>query len=59
MEVVAGGELGVVGWVVEVPHEGGGVEEVDGGNAEGDGGASSFQFSGGAGCGFGEVLYGH
>jgi len=34
---VAGGEGGGKGWVLEVPHERGGVEEVDGGDAEGDG----------------------
>ena len=34
MEVVALGEGGVKGWVFEVPHEGRGVEEVDGGDAE-------------------------
>ncbi len=31
---VAGGEFGGQGWVLEVPHERGGVEEVDGGDAE-------------------------
>ena len=31
---VALGEFGGQGWVFEVPHEGGGVEEVDGGDAE-------------------------
>lgn len=35
VEVVAGGEVGGVGSVIEVPHERRGVEEVDGGDAEG------------------------
>ncbi len=35
VEVVAGGEGGLEGRVVEVPHERGGVQEVDGGYAEG------------------------
>ena len=34
MEGVALGEGGGEGWVLEVPHEGSGVEEVDGGDAE-------------------------
>lgn len=34
MEGVALGESGGKGWVFEVPHEGSGVEEVDGGDAE-------------------------
>ena len=34
MDPVAGGEGGGERWVVEVPHEGRGVEEVDGGDAQ-------------------------
>ena len=33
VDVVAGGKRGGEGWVVEVPHEGRGVEEVDGRDA--------------------------
>ena len=35
MEAVAGGEGGLEGLMIEVPHEWGRVEEVDGGYAEG------------------------
>ena len=35
VEVVALGECGGEGWVFEVPHERSGVEEVDGGDADG------------------------
>jgi hypothetical protein len=34
VEGVALGKFGGEGWVLEVPHEGSGVEEVDSGNAE-------------------------
>ena len=34
VELIALGEGGVRGWVFEVPHERGGVEEVDGGDTE-------------------------
>jgi hypothetical protein len=34
VDVVVRGEGGAAGWVFEVPHEGRGVEEVDGGDAE-------------------------
>ena len=50
MDVVAGGELCGEGWVVEVPHERRGIEEVDCRYAEGH--ESSLPV-GGAMCGYG------
>jgi len=34
VEKVTLGEFGGEWWVLEVPHEGGGIEEVDGGDAK-------------------------